>query len=179
MTSSRIITKRDRLLGVQYIYLPTEMLLYPLFNWVQDLRARFAPSVSVNAATTRWWHRWYCAHYRPRSEASEGYVFTGVCHFNSEGEGEEEWTRDQVTTPPFPLQDQVTTPPPLPPPPPRDQVTTPPSPLLGPGHNTSPPPPPSWDQVTTPPPPGAMRRRAVRILLECILSTRWEKMESL
>ena len=78
----------------------------------------------------------------------------------------------------------------------RDQVTTPPSPPPEPGHNTSPPPvtrsqhlPPSprdhiathppQDQVTTPPPPpgtghntsppGTMRRRAVRIVLECIL----------
>ena len=51
-------------------------------------------------------------------------------------------------------------------------------PPLGPGHNTSLPPGtrsqhlPPWDQVTTPPSPpprGAMRRWAVRILLECIL----------
>ena len=37
--------------------------------------------------------------YRPRSIASEGYVFTGACHFNSGG-GEE--VGDQVTTPPSP-----------------------------------------------------------------------------
>ena len=48
--------------------------------------------------------------YRPRSEATEGYVFTGVCHFTSRGVGN---TKGQ---------------PPLPPPPPRDQVTTPPAP---------------------------------------------------
>ena len=81
------------------------------------------------------------------------------------------------------------------PPPGWDQVTTPPSllpPRMRPGYNTSPPPP-GWDQVTTPsppgsdqittpppplqdktrlqhlPPPGTMHRRAVRILLECIL----------
>ena len=91
--------------------------------------------------------------YRPLSEASEGYIFTGVCHFNSGG-GEggvatpnasgqhlppppRTWTWDLVTTPPSP-----------PPPPPR----------MRPGYNTS-----------LPPSPGAMHRRAVRILLECIL----------
>ena len=84
---------------------------------------------------------------------------------------------DQVTTPPSP-RDQVTVPPPWdqvkhfpspwtrsqPPPPPRDQVITPPS--SGPGHNTSLPPRPGHNTF---PPPGTMRRRAVRILLECIL----------
>ena len=67
------------------------------------------------------------------SEASEGYVFTGVCHSVTEqgGGGREEWTRDLVTTPPPQDQrpDQVTTPPPpdqrpdqvsIPPPPSRD-----------------------------------------------------------
>ena len=85
--------------------------------------------------------------------------------------------QDQVTTPPH--LNQVTTPPPppgpdhnIPPrtrsqhlPPPWDQVTTPPP--LEPGHNTSLPP-----QARTqhlPPPQGTMRRRVVRILLECIL----------
>ena len=78
--------------------------------------------------------------YRPRSEASEGYIFTGVCHFNSGGGGGE-WIRDQVTTP---------------------SLLSPP---LGPGHNTSlhpspgtwsqhlPPPPGAWSQHL-PPPPG-------------------------
>ena len=103
-------------------------------------------------------------HYRPHSEASECYVFTGMCHFNSRGGG---WAchRSQHL-PPFPW-DQVTTPPPPPgsghnTPSPQDQATTPPP--LGPGHNTPPPPgsghntpspqdqattPPPWDQVTT------------------------------
>ena len=91
---------------------------------------------------------------------------------------------------------QVTTPPPRtrsqhPPPPPRTRSQHPlpphpgpghntPSPL-GPGHNTHPPrirpgyntlllpPPRVRPGYNTPPPPGTMRRRAVRILLECIL----------
>ena len=87
---------------------------------------------------------------------------------------------DQVTTPPPPgpghntppSWDQATTPPPppktrsqhlppsLPPPPGSGHNTSLPSPPPGPGHNNSLPP---------PPPPGTMRRRAVRILLECIL----------
>ena len=125
------------------------------------------------------------SNYRPRSEASEGYVFTGVCHSVTEpGGGGGRWatpkvyhlpprTRsqhlpppppDQVTTPLSPPGDQVTTPPSLPP---WDQVTTPPPPPPPRDQITTPPPP--RDQVTTPPPPGTMRRRAVRILLECIL----------
>ena len=64
-------------------------------------------------------------HYRPHSEPSEGYVFTGICLSNSRG-GREEWTRDQDTTPPSLL--------------PPDMVTTTPSPPLGHGHNTSLPP---------------------------------------
>ena len=72
-------------------------------------------------------------YYRPRSEASEGYVFTGICHSVIFGGGEVA-TWDMVTTPPSPLgPGHNTSLPPL------DQVTTPPS---------SP-----WDQVTTPPPP--------------------------
>ena len=100
---------------------------------------------------------------------------------------------DHVTTPPSPLGPGHNTSPP-----PRDQVTAPPSPL-GPGYNTSlpqdqvttppsppldntslpphlyttppPPPPPRTRSQPLPPPtsPGTMRRRAVRILLECIL----------
>ena len=66
--------------------------------------------------------RTFKVNYRPCSEASEGYVFTGVCHFNS-GEVGEEWTRDQVTTPPSP--------------PPGTRSQHLPLPLLGPGHNTS------------------------------------------
>ena len=83
---------------------------------------------------------------------------------------------------PHPLHDQLTTPPSLPP---LDQVTTPTSPPParvkgqrsqhlppppGPGHNTSLPPWPG-SKVTTPPfpHPWTKRRRAVRILLECIL----------
>ena len=82
-------------------------------------------------------------YYRPRSEASEGYVFTGVCHsviFEGGGGGQHQWS-----TPPLPPRDQVrtSTPPPgtrsehLPLPPTWDLVTPPP-----------------WDLVIPPPPPG-------------------------
>ena len=71
--------------------------------------------------------------------------------------------RDQVTTPPW---DEVTTPPShrdqvTTPPPPWDQVTTPPRTRT---QHFLP-----RGQVTTPPPPETVGRRAVRILLECIL----------
>ena len=62
-------------------------------------------------------------YYRPRSEASEGYVFTGICHsFCLMGGG------GRCATPKVSGQHL--------PPSPQDQVTTPPSPP-GPGHNTS------------------------------------------
>ena len=85
------------------------------------------------------------------TEASEGYVFTGVCHFNSGGGGEGRsatskvsgqhlpppGTRSQHLPPSLPSPwDQVTTPPS----PPPDWVTTPPSPSpQGPGHIHLPP----------------------------------------
>ena len=113
------------------------------------------------------------ANYRPRSEASEGYVFTGVCHSVTE-RGQGRWATPMVNH--FPLQDQVRH---LPPP--RDQVrTSTPSPP-GPGQNIYPPPPrtrsehlppplpPGTMSEHLPPPPETTRRRAVRILLECIL----------
>ena len=73
-------------------------------------------------------------YYRLRSE---GYVFTGVCHFNSGGGGGGQHQRS-TTSLPGPGHNTS----------PRDQVTTPPSPLglghkylppypLGPGPNTS------------------------------------------
>ena len=77
--------------------------------------------------------------YRPRSVASEGYISTGVCHFNSRGGGgghQHQWS--------------TTSPPP------------------GPGQNVYPLPPPDQVRMSTPSPP-TTRRRAVRILLECIL----------
>ena len=82
------------------------------------------------AQLKRSWQYWH--YYRPRSKASEGYVFTGICLSNlGGGGGGVRWaTRDQVTTPPspprtrsqhlppsLPTQDQVTT---TPPPIPRD-----------------------------------------------------------
>ena len=40
-------------------------------------------------------------YYRPRSESSEGYIFTGICLSNSGGGDGGRWvTMDQVTTPP-------------------------------------------------------------------------------
>ena len=114
--------------------------------------------------------------YRPRSEASEGYVFTGICLSKSRGEwggGDHgTWsppsppTWDLVTTPallppgtwspllPLPTWDLVTTPPPT-----LDLVTTIPtppgtwSPPCPPPWTWSPPPPPTWDLVTAPPNP--------------------------
>ena len=157
-----------------------------------------------------------CVHfYRPRSEASEGYVFTGVCHSVTKGGGRcsdlvpgpgpghlPPRDQDIIYPPPPPLWGQDIYPPgtrtstPLgpghlpPPPPPRDQdIIYPP---LGPGHLPPPPPgpghlppsspsgtrtstPPPWDQdIYPPPPPDTTRRRAVRILLECILVTQCE-----
>ena len=124
-------------------------------------------------------------YYRPRSEPSEGYVFTGVCHSFCSTKGEVCSTKGLWTTPPSPPPgpghntsppwDQVTTPPSLP----RDQVTTPPS-LPTPGTRSqhlpslwTTPPSPSRQHLPPPgqhlPPPWTMRRRAVRILLECIL----------
>ena len=78
--------------------------------------------------------------YRPRSEASEGYVFTGVCHFNS-------WGRRWATPKVYHL------------PPPHDQVTTPPSPPLTrsqhlpshPGTRSQHPPPDTRSQHLPPP----------------------------
>ena len=128
--------------------------------------------------------------YRPRSEASEGYVFTVVCHsFCSMGgrksatpkvSGQHLPPPGKVTTPPSPLghrsqQHQ------------RSLDNTSPSPRhrsqhlpqpLGTGDNTSPPPGPGHN-TSLPPrhrpqhlPPGTTRRRAVRILLGCILVSR-------
>ena len=117
--------------------------------------------------------RSYCKQisniYHLRTEASEGYVFTGVCHsFCSTGRGRCCNTKGLWTTPPSPPQDQVTTPqhpPPGPggqhPPPPGTWSQHPPpppgpghnTPLLppGPGHNTPLPPGPDGQQH---PPPG-------------------------
>ena len=101
-------------------------------------------------------------YYRPRSEASEGYVFTGVRHSVTEGGGEggvnqgpghntslPPWA--QVTTPRSPLGTGHNTS--LPPAPPLGTGHSTSLPLpLGTGHYTSPLP---WTQVTTPAsPPG-------------------------
>ena len=118
--------------------------------------------------------------YRPHSEAIEGYVFTGICLSKSRGGGgggQHQWS---TTSPPGPGQNIY----PLPlPPHPQDKVRTSIPPRTRSEHL---PPPPSWDQVrtSTPSPPGpgqniyplppeTTRRRAVRILLECILVSKW------
>ena len=120
-------------------------------------------------------------NYRPLSEASEGYVFTGICLSKSGGEVLHQMhhvinhmvRRGEWTTPPPPAgtRSQHLPPPPLgpgldntfpppwdqvwttPPPPPWDQVWTIPSPPpLGPGlDNTSPPLGPGLDNTSPPP----------------------------
>ena len=113
-------------------------------------------------------------YYRPRSEASEGYVFTGVCHsFCSTGGGgggvatpkasgqHPPW--DQVTNTHLPPPTWSQHPPPSPlghghktPSLPWDQLDNTP---LPPGMVTTPPPPQTWSQhqrsldITPPPPP--------------------------
>ena len=100
--------------------------------------------------------------YLPRIRASQGYVFTGICLSKSGGgvtpnaswdrshgqRGREEWTTSPLSRSQHPLPGQH-------PPPARWQHLPHPwtTPLSWPGHNT----------------PDTMRRRAVRILLECIL----------
>ena len=70
-------------------------------------------------------------YYRPLSEASEGYIFTGICLSNSGGEGGVDQGPGHNTSLP----------------PPRDQVDNTPLPPTGHGHNTP------QDQWTTPPSP--------------------------
>ena len=80
------------------------------------------------------------------------------------------WDQVRMSTPPGTRSECL--------PPPWDQVRmSTPSPPLGPGQNVYPPPwdqvrmstPPSWYQVRMSTPPQTTCRRAVRILLECIL----------
>ena len=91
-------------------------------------------------------------YYRPRSVASEGYVFTGVCHsFCSTLGGEVVNTKGPGYNTSLPPQDETR----LQHLPPRmrpDYNTSLPPSRMRPGYNTSLPP--RWDQVTTPPPPG-------------------------
>ena len=123
-------------------------------------------------------------YYRPRSEASEGYVFTGVCHSfcSTPGRGGE-WTTVWTTPPPHLGPGHISPPPRLGPgdiqqPPPHTWITvwtTPPPPTWITVWTTPPPPPPHLGpgHISPPghniPPTGSMRGRAVRILLECIL----------
>ena len=97
--------------------------------------------------------------YHPRSEASEGYVFTGVCHsvIFGGGGGQHQWSTtspwDQVrtSTPPPPTWDLVT--PPRPPLPGTWSLQPPPPPPPPGTWSLHPAPPPTWDLVTPPPPP--------------------------
>ena len=118
-------------------------------------------------------------NYRPRSEASEGYVFTGICLSKSVGGGgvgvtpNATWDQVRMSTPsprtrseclPLPPQDQVrmSTPSPpglgqnmLPPSLPLDQVRmSTPSPPPGLGQNIYPLPPSGPGQNVYPLPPG-------------------------
>ena len=112
--------------------------------------------------------------YRPRSVASEGYVFTGVCHSFCSTPGVGGWggggevvnTKGPGYNTPLPprMRPGYNTPPRMRPgyntsPPGWDQVTTPPPPRTWNLVTTPPPPPPGWDQVTTPPPPPPPTRR--------------------
>ena len=141
-------------------------------------RSRCEWSCTINGKPVR--------NYRPRSEASEGYVFTGVCHSVTErGGGEVGNINGQPPPPPslgpgqniYPLppweQVRTSTPSPPPgtrsqhlPPPPSGQQHLPPTPL----DNSTYPPPPLWTTAPTPP-PLTVNGRAIRILLECILVT--------
>ena len=109
----------------------------------------------------------------PRSEASEGYVFTGICLSKSGGGGGEvlyqmqhgtmsqhlpPWGQVRTSTPPPPSETWSLHPPPptwdlATPPPTRDLPTPshPPPPGTWPLH--PPPPPPTWDLATPPRPP--------------------------
>ena len=116
-------------------------------------------------------------NYHPRSEVSEVYVFTGVCHSVTDRGGGVRGVggrcgpgiRSQhLPSPPGTSSQHLPSPPG-----PGDNTSPPPGTRsqhlpLGQGDNT---PPPTWDQVTTPPPPGTMHRWAVHILLECILAS--------
>ena len=131
--------------------------------------------------------KWNC-YYRPRSEVSDGYVFTGVCHFNSEGGR----MSGHNVSPPLNVRSQC--PPPLDV---RSQCLSPPLWMSGPnvslpplwmsGSNVSPPSgcqvpmsPPLWMsgpnvsappgcQVTMSPPPTLCTGGRYAVLLECIL----------
>ena len=110
------------------------------------------------------------AFYRPRSEASEGFVFTGVCHsviFRGGGR----WTTPKINHPPLSKVKGHNTSPP-------GQGQRSQHLLLGrvkghntslparvKGHNTSPP----GQGQRSQHPPGTMPRQAVHIPLECIL----------
>ena len=109
----------------------------------------------------------FCHDYRPRSEASEGYVFTGICHSvqlggcvtsnvswdRLQGQGEVVLSWGGTSTS---LKTGH-----LPPPPPQDRTTFPQ------GQHQHPPPPQDSTPMTGPPPP-IRELRAVRILLDCI-----------
>ena len=126
-------------------------------------------------------------NYRPLSEASEGYVFTGVCHSfcSTVGGGEGRWSSTPMVNhhhhhppppPSGPSQNVYPLPPPFwtrsecLPPPSLDQVRMSTPPPLRTKSECLPPPPPSGPgQNVYPLPPRLHAGGAVRILLECIL----------
>ena len=112
-------------------------------------------------------------YYRPHSE---GYVFTGMCHsFCSTGRGGVQHQRPLDNTSPHPgTRSQHLPPPGTRAPRTRSHLPPPDHAQAGGTHPTGmrarslhlPPPPPGPGHTSLPP---TMRRRAVRILLECIL----------
>ena len=59
--------------------------LYPSSTSTRDQRVTFRMDAPVRRPTNRYdYGLVLCNFYRPRSEASEGYVFTGICLSNSE-----------------------------------------------------------------------------------------------
>ena len=163
----------------------------PLITRTRDLASeRFTPSLL---------QVWTFNFYRPRRWSERRLCFHRCVSLQLRGGGRWETPKVYHLPPPgpdhntsllLPLRITSQTPPPLGPgyihpppdqviqhlpPSPRDQVTTPPSLSLGPGHNTSSPPGTRSQHLPPrpghrhPPPPGTLRRRVVRILLECIL----------
>ena len=119
---------------------------------------RFSKRIQQTKLKLNFWKvPFQICNYRPRSKASEGYVFTGVCHSfcstgGGGGSGQHQWS---TTTSPGPGQNIYPPPPPGPdqniyPPPPRDQVRTS-TPPPGPGQNIYPLPPPGTRYEHLPP----------------------------
>ena len=102
---------------------------------------------------------WDTVNYRPRSESSEGYVFTGVCHSVIFRGGEGGQHQRSMTYPPARVKRSQHLPPArvkghnTSPSQPGSKVTTPPPKARIKGHNTSPTPGRVKGHNTSPPPP--------------------------